>query len=152
MNITDLYSTGKFTFNAIFDKIGDNTISIVASYPGKKASQVDHVVYYLPPADEYTVKAWPLNDEGYAELLSNINVRAAHSQVYVVKGVVQYTVSEKPQMVVINTSDDGKSQPVVVENFTKTKWEVGKYYRLYADAASTYGGMPLLNARYTYTK
>ena len=152
LNITDLDSTGKFTFNAIFDKIGYNTISIVASYPGKKPSQVDHEVYYLPPADEYTVKAWPLTDEGYAELLSNINVRAARSQVYVVKGVVQYTVSEKPQMVVINTSDDGKSQPVVVENFTKTKWEVGKYYRIYADAASTYGGMPLLNARYTYTK
>ena len=71
---------------------------------------------------------------------------------YVVKGVVQYTVSEKPQMVVINTSEDGKSQPVVVENFTKTKWVVGNYYRLYADAASTYGGMPLLNARYTYNK
>ena len=65
---------------------------------------------------------------------------------------MQYTISEKPQMVVINTSDDGKSQPVVVENFTKIKWEVGKYYRLYADAASTYGSMPLLNARYTYTK
>ena len=152
LNITDLDSTGKFTFNAVFDKIGNNTISIVASYPGKKPSQVDHVVYYLPPADEYTVKAWPLSADGYAELLSNISVRAEKGQVYVVKGVVQYTISEKPQMVVINTSDDGKSQPVVVENYTKTKWEVGKYYRLYADAASTYGGMPLLNARYTYTK
>lgn len=152
LNITELDSTGKFTFNAIFDKIGNNTISIVASYPGKKPSQVDHVVYYLPPADEYTVKAWPLSADGYAELLSNISVRAAKGQVYVVKGVVQYTISEKPQMVVINTSDDGKSQPVVVENYTKTKWEVGKYYRLYADAASTYGGMPLLNARYTYRK
>ena len=152
LNITDLDTTGKFTFNAVFDKIGNNTISIQATYDGKRPSQVDHTVYYLPPADEYTVKAWPLSADGYSELLSNINVRAANSQVYVVKGVVQYTVSEKPQMVVINTSDDGKSQPVVVENFTKTKWEVGKYYRLYADAASTYGGMPLLNARYTYTK
>jgi hypothetical protein len=70
----------------------------------------------------------------------------------VVKGVVQYTVSEKPQKVVINTSDDGKSQPVLVENYTKTKWEVGKYYRIYADAFSTYANMPWLNARYTYLK
>ncbi len=150
LNITELNTTGKFTFNAIFDKIGNNTISIVASYPGKRDSQVDHVVYYLPPADEYTVKAWPLTAEGYAELLSNISVRARQSQVYVVKGVVQYSVSDKPQMVVINTSEDGKSQPVLVENYTKTKWEVGKYYRLYADAYSTYNGMPYLNARYTY--
>ena len=152
LNITELASTGKFTFNAIFDHIGDNTISIVAEYKDKKPSQVDHVVYYLPPPDEYTVKAWPLTAEGYSELLSNITVRAAHNQVYVVKGVVQYTVSEKPQMVVINTSDDGKSQPVLVENYTKTKWVVGNYYRIYADANSTYNGMPWLNARYTYLK
>jgi hypothetical protein len=152
LNITDLDKNGKFTFNAVFDKIGDNTITIKASYPGKAPSQVDHVVYYLPPADEYTVKAWPLTADGYAELLSNMTVRAARSQVYVVKGVVQYTVSEKPQKVVINTSDDGKSQPVLVENYTKTKWEVGKYYRIYADAFSTYANMPWLNARYTYLK
>ncbi len=152
LNISELDTTGKFSFNAVFDKIGNNTISIVASYPGKSPSQVDHVVYYLPPPDEYTVKAWPLTAEGYSELLSNIQIRAARSQVYVVKGVVQYSVSDKPQMVVINTSEDGKSQPVLVENFTKTKWEVGKYYRLYADAASTYNGMPYLNARYTYTR
>ena len=152
LNITDLDSSGKFTFNAVFDKIGDNTISIVVSYPGKKSSQVDHVVYYLPPADEYTTKAWPLSADGYAELLSNMSVRAANNQVYVVKGVVQYVVSDKPQMVVINTSDDGKSQPVLVQNYTKTKWEVGKYYRIYADAYNTYNGMPWLNARYTYLR
>ena len=152
LNITELDSTGKFSFNAVFDKIGDNTISIVASYPGKKPSQVDHTVYYVPPPDEYTVKAWPLTEEGYAELLSNISVRAANSQVYVVKGVVQYIVSSKPQQVVINTSEDGKSQPVFVENHTKTKWEIGHYYRLYADAFSTYSGMPWLMVRYTYQK
>ena len=152
LNITELKTTGKFTFYAIFDKIGDNTISIVATYPDKKPSQVDYTVYYVPPPDEYTVKAWPLTAEGYAELLSNMSVRAANSQVYVVKGVVQYTVSDKPQQVVINTSDDGKSQPVFVENHTKTKWEVGKYYRLYADAFSTYSGMPWLMVRYTYLK
>ena len=96
LNITDLDSTGKFTFNAIFDKIGDNTISISASYPGKKTSVVEHTVYYLPPADEYTVKAWPLTPEGYSELISNIAVRAERSQVYVVTGVVQYSISDKP--------------------------------------------------------
>jgi hypothetical protein len=70
----------------------------------------------------------------------------------VVTGVVQYSVSDKPQMVVINTSEDGKSQPVLVQNYTNTVWEVGTYYRLFADAYSTYNGMPWLNARYTYRK
>ena len=152
LDITDLDTTGKFTFNALFDKIGYNTISISASYPGKQTSTVDHTVYYLPPPDKYTTKAWPLSAEGYSELLSNINVRAANSQVYVVTGVVQYSVSDKPQMVVINTSEDGKSQPVLVQNYTNTVWEVGTYYRLFADAYSTYNGMPWLNARYTYRK
>ena len=152
LNITDLDSTGKFTFNAIFDKIGDNTISITSSYPGMRTSEVNHVVYYLPPASEYKSKAWPLSEEGYSELLSNMSVRIANSQVYVVKGVVQYSVSEKPQMVVINTSEDGKSQPVLLQNYTKIHWEVGTYYRIYADAFNTYNSMPWLNARYTYRK
>lgn len=152
LNITDLDSTGKFSFNAVFDKIGDNTIIIRSSYPGMRTSEVKHVVYYLPPASEYTSKAWPLSADGYSELLSNMPVRIAHSQVYVVKGVVQYSVSEKPQMVVINTSDDGKSQPVLVQNYTKIHWEVGTYYRIYADAFNTYNSMPWLNARYTYRK
>ena len=152
LDITNLDTTGKFSFNAVFDHIGNNTISITASYPGKKPSQVEHTVYYVPPASEYTVKAWPLSAEGYSELLSNMAVRSSYGQVYVVTGVVQYSVSEKPQMVVINTSEDGKSQPVLVQNYSKTTWEVGHYYRLYADAYSTYNSMPWLNARYTYTK
>ena len=152
LNITDLDSTGKFSFNAVFDKIGYNTISIRSSYGTMKPSVVNHEVYYLPPPDEYTKKAWPLTAEGYSELLNNIQVRIANGQVYVVKGIVQYSVSDKPQRVVINTSEDGKSQPVLLENFTKIHWEVGKYYRIYADAASTYSSMPWLNARYTYSK
>lgn len=152
LDITNLDTTGKFTFNAVFDHIGDNKIVINSTYPGKKTSHVEHTVYYLPPASVYTVKAWPLTEAGYSELLSNMNYRAAHSQVYLVTGVVQYSVSDKPQMVVINTSPDGKSQPVLVQNYTKTKWEIGKYYRIYADADSTFNNMPKLNARYTYDK
>ena len=152
LDVTNLDSTGKFTFNAVFDHIGDNVISITASYPGRKPSTVEHKVYYVPPANEYTVKAWPLSAEGYSELLSNLAYRVSYGQVYVVTGVVQYSVSDKPQMVVINTSEDGKSQPVLVQNYSRTVWEVGRYYRLYADAYSSYNSMPWLNARYTYTK
>ena len=151
LDITNVNSTGKFTFYAIFDKIGDNRITIQASYDNK-VSTVNHDVYYLPRPEIYTKKAWPLTAEGYSELLSNIQVRAANNQVYVIKGVVQRVEFEKPQRVIIYTSEDGKSQPVLVENKTKTKWEVGKYYRIYADASSTYNSMPLLIARYTYTK
>ena len=151
LDITNKDKTGRFTFYAIFDKIGDNRITIQASLNGQ-VSTVNYDVYYLPRPEIYTKKAWPLTAEGYGELLSNIQVRAENNQVYVIKGVVQRVEFEKPQRVIIYTSEDGKSQPVLVENKTKTKWEVGKYYRIYADASSTYNSMPLLIARYTYTK
>ena len=76
---------------------------------------------------------------------------AANRQVYVVMGTVSYFVSDKPQMAVIYTTEDGKSQPVLVENYTRTTWQQGQYYRIYADAYGTYDNMPWLCARYTYT-
>lgn len=152
LKITDLDTTGEFSFNAIFDHIGYNTISITASYPGKKTSQVDYTIYYVPNQDEYTRVAWPLNaDAEYSELLNNIEYRASKTQVYLGVGTIAYFVSEEsPQMAVMYCSDDGKTRPVLLENQTKTTWKVGEYYKIYCDAFSTYNGMPWLIARYTY--
>ena len=152
LKITDLDTTGDFSFNAVFDHIGYNTISITASYPGKKTSRVDYTIYYVPSPDDYTTVAWPLNaDAEYNELLNNIEVRAAKTQVYLGVGTIAYFVSEeKPQLAVMYCSDDGKTRPVLLENQTKTTWKVGEYYKIYCDAYSTYNGMPWLIARYTY--
>ena len=152
LKITDLDTTGEFSFNAVFDHIGYNTISITASYPGKKMSQVDYTIYYVPNPDDYTTKAWPLNrDAEYSELLNNIDYRASKSQVYLGVGTIAYFVSEeKPQMAVMYCSDDGTTRPVLLENQTKTTWKVGEYYNIYCDAYGTYNGMPWMIARYTY--
>ena len=152
LKITELDTTGEFSFNAVFEKIGYNTISITASYPGKKTSQVDYTIYYVPNPDIYTRAAWPLNkDAEYAELLSNIESRAAKSQVYLGVGKIAYFVSEqKPQLAVMYCSDDGQSRPVLLENQTKTTWKAGEYYNIYCDAYGIYNGMPWLIARYTY--
>lgn len=150
LDITNIDSTGAFTFYALFDKIGDNTISISSSYPGKKTSYVNYTVYYLPSPDIYTTKAWKLDESGYSELVGNIQVRAEKTQVYLVTGTVQYLVSEKPQMAVIYTSADGQSQPVLVENNTNKDLKVGQYYRIYADVSGTYNSMPWLQGRYVY--
>lgn len=152
LKITDLDTTGEFSFNAVFDQIGYNTISITASYPGKKTSKVDYTIYYVPNPDIYTRAAWPLNaDAEYSELLNNIEARSAKSQVYLGVGTIAYFVSEeKPQLAVMYCSDDGKTRPVLLENQTKTTWKVGEYYKIYCDAYSTYSGMPWLIARYTY--
>ena len=152
LKITDLDTTGEFSFNAVFDHVGYNTISITASYPGKKMSKVDYTIYYVPNPDDYTTKAWPLNrDAEYNELLNNIDARAKKTQVYLGVGTIAYFVSEeKPQLAVMYCSDDGKSRPVLLENQTKTTWKVGEYYNIYCDAYGTYHGMPWLIARYTY--
>ena len=150
VDITNLASSGSFSFEAHFDHIGYNTVKIRASFPGRKDSVIEYQVYYVPSADVYTPKAWPLTAEGYSELISNISVRAARTQVYVVTGHLAYFVSQKPQMAVFYTSEDEKSQPVMVENYSSRNWEKGVYYRIYADAYSTYNAMPWLCARYTY--
>ncbi len=151
LNITNLDTTGVFSFYAHFDHIGYNTIIIRAQYPGKKDSVIEYPIYYLPPASTYTPKAWPLNESGYSELVSNIAYRAEHTQVYVVIGILDHFESEKPQRAVFYTSDDGKSRPVLLENYTKTTWEQGRFYRIYADVYSSFDKMPWLYARYTYT-
>lgn len=152
LKITDLDTTGKFSFNAVFDHVGYNTITITASYPGKKTSKVEYTIYYVPSPDDYTIKAWPLNaDAEYSELLNNIDARAAKTQVYLGVGTIAYFVSEtKPQLAVMYCSDDGTTRPVLLENQTKTTWKVGEYYKIYCDAYGVYNGMPWLIARYTY--
>ena len=150
VDITSLASTGAFSFEAHFDHIGYNTVKIRSSFAGLKDSVIEYQVYYVPSADVYTPKAWPLTAEGYSELISNISVRAARTQVYLVTGHLAYFVSEKPQMAVFYTSDDEKSQPVMVENYSSKEWVQGEYYRIYADAYSSYNAMPWLCARYTY--
>lgn len=150
MDITYLDTTGAFSFYAVFEEYGDNIITITADYPGKKTSTVQYKVYYIPNPDEYTPKAWPMNAANYSELLSNNVARTERSQIYEVKGTIAEIVSNKPQMAIIYTSEDGKSQPVLVENFSKTTWKLGEYYRLFADANGTYSSMPRLSARYTY--
>ena len=152
IDITNLASTGAFSFYAHFDHIGYNTVKIRSSYGGLKDSVIEYQVYYVPSADVYTPKAWPLNADGYAELLSNITVRAARTQVYVVEGHLKEFVSEKPQMAIFYTGENETSQPVMVENYSSRTWELGGYYRIFADAYSTYNSMPWLCARYTYLK
>ncbi len=152
LNVTDLDTSGDFSFYAVFDHIGDNVIRIQSSYPGKKTSVLEYTVYYCPSVDVYTKKAWPLDANGYSELVSNLSVRVANSQVYVVIGTIDHFISEKPQIAVVYTSADGLTQPVVVQNYSKSTWEVGEHYNLYADAFSSYSGMPWLNVRFTVKK
>ncbi len=151
LDTSQLGSTGAFSFEAIFSKIGTNTVEIRADFPDKKPTVVKYDIYYLPPPDTYTKKAWALDDWGYPDLLANINTRISNTQIYVFTGPVKEIISNKPQLVLIDTSDGkGAQRMVMVENQTKTEWVLGERYRLYGDAYGMYGSIPRLIARYTY--
>ena len=153
LNDSNLASTGAFSFDAVFNRIGTNTVIIRADYPGREPTIVEYDVYYLPDPDHYTPKAWGLDEKfGYTNLLANLPTHVKNTQIYTFTGPVLRIVSTKPQLVIIDCADGRTATPleVMVENQTKTQWEVGERYRLFADTTGSYGGIPRLTARYTY--
>lgn len=151
LDLSQLGSTGEFSFKAIFAKIGMNTVEIRADFPERKPTIVKYDVYYLPNQDVYTRKAWALDAWGYQNLLDNLTLRVNNTQIYTFTGPVVEIISNKPQLVIFNAADgSGSERLVMVENQTKTQWVLGERYRLYADAYGIYGNIPRLTARYTY--
>ena len=150
LDTSRLNTTGEFSFDAKFSVIGTNTITIIASYPGKKPSEVNYDVYYVPPAKDYTRKAWGLDAWNYSELLSSISTRVATSQIYVCKGEIINIISSSPQLAIMETGDGSSSRQVLLENRSTDTWVVGQSYRVYADVYGLYNGIPRLVGRYTY--
>ncbi|NLB90458.1 MAG: hypothetical protein GX786_04480 [Clostridiales bacterium] len=150
LDITNLDINGTFTFTALFDHYGSNTITLTADYPEKKQSIVNYDVIYVPTPEIYTKKAHPMDTE-YANYLANTAVKVKQSQIYLCKGTITEFISQKPQLAIMNIGTEEKPLHVLVENGTRTTWQVDTYYRLYADAYGLYGEIPRLTARYTYT-
>ena len=101
--------------------------------------------------EEYSRKAWGLSlAESYTDLMNNTDKRIG--QVYCIKGVVQEVLSASPMRVLINTSEDGSSQPVIVESpsYRTFPWKAGEFYRIYADVSYMDDNIPVLTARYCH--
>lgn len=151
LDTSTLNTDGKFKFQAKFTKNGDNDIIINATYPGKEPVTVKYTVYYLPTAAIYTRKAWPMDSWNYSQLLANLSLRIANTQIYVCKGYITKFIGEKPQLAVMETNLEGTvSRPVLLENLTNDTWVIGDYYRVYADVYGSYDAMPRLVGRYSY--
>lgn len=154
MDTSMVDTDGTFWVAAKMGRVGNNTIIIRAKYEGKKDSVIEHVVYYLPPAEVYTPKAWALNASDYNELMNNIAYRMEIAQIYLCKGVIKEVLSESPQLAIMDTGTDGREQLVLLENQSSNhsdkSWIVGKTYRVYADVSGVYNNMPRLIGRYTY--
>lgn len=150
LDTTQLALNGTFSFQAVFDKIGTNTIVIEASAPGYETSVVRHDVYYVPQASIYTRKAWDM-DQNYTDYLNNTQTRIANTTVYRCRGTVKEILATNPQLAVIQLYSN-YDRTVLIENRSNDTWVVGNDIRVYADAYGVYNGMPRLVGRYTYPK
>ncbi|MBE5783830.1 MAG: zinc ribbon domain-containing protein [Clostridiales bacterium] len=150
LDTTQLALNGSFSFDAVFDKIGTNTIIIEASAPGYEPSIVKHEVYYVPVSAIYTRKAWDM-DQNYTDYLNNAQTRIANTTIYRCRGTVKEILAENPQLAVIQLYSN-YDRSVLVENLSNDIWKVGDEIRVYADAFGVYNGMPRLIGRYTYGK
>ncbi|MGN0773189.1 MAG: hypothetical protein ACI4MP_05290 [Candidatus Ventricola sp.] len=140
-------ATGSFSFTPLFSKLGNNDVVIRASYEGKADSVITHTVYYMPNADIYTRRAWDL-DSQYTDLINYINIRKG--TIYTGTGTVERIISTTPQMAIMNIGSETFEKLVMIENSSKTTWEVGTKYKIYGDAYGLYDNMPRLTVRYTY--
>lgn len=146
-NLTVDPVTGSFSFNPLFSSLGNNDVVIRASYEGRADSVITHTVYYMPNADIYTRRAWDL-DAQYTDLINYINIRKG--TIYTGTGTVERVISSTPQMAIMNIGTSTFEKLVMIENSSKTTWEVGTKYRIYGDAYGLYDNMPRLTVRYTY--
>ena len=150
LDTSKLVSSGTFSFKAVFNRIGTNTITIEASYPGKKTTVVNFDVYHVPSARNYTPKAWPMDAYNYTQYLDTLATRVRNTTIYVCKGRITQILSDSPQRALMETGTETTSRMVLLDNMSNDTWEVGDYLRVYGDAYGAYDGKPWLVGRYTY--
>ncbi|MBQ8082015.1 MAG: hypothetical protein IJ240_08990, partial [Clostridia bacterium] len=150
LDLSTLNTTGTFSFTAVFNKIGTNTITIEASYPGKKTTVVNFDVYHVPSARNYTPRAWPMDAYNYTQYLDTLPIRVRNTTIYVCKGTIIEVMSDSPQRALMETGTELESRIVMLDNMTNDTWAVGDTLRVYGDAFGAYDGKPWLVGRYSY--
>ncbi len=156
LDLSQMALEGKFSFEAIFDTIGNNDIVIQVSAEGVEPSVYKKTVYYMPPAKDYSKLAWSMNRSyDYNDYLNMTETRVAKTQVYVCTGIIREIITDNPQLAImelLNTTDANgqNARSVMLENRSTDTWVLGEEYQIYADAYGTYNSMPRLTARYTY--
>ena len=141
--------TGEFTFKPLFPVLGNNDVVIRASYEGRADSVITHTVYFMPTADVYTRRAWDL-DSQYSDLINYMDLRKKNGTIYVGTGVIKRIISTSPQMAIMDIGTETFEKLVLLENSSKTTWQLGVRYRIYGEAFGLYDSMPRLTVRYTY--
>lgn len=144
-------ASGNFEFQARMGKIGENIVTFHATMPGREDTYLSIPAYYVPDINTYSRSAWRMD---YAEL--KLMGEQRDGQVYECKGpVIELLEEAEPPAFVMDVAPEGAEAPeyvVLVNESDKGLPEVGKSYRVFADASGTefYGKdrCPRLIARY----
>ncbi len=124
---------GNFSFVAMFDHIGYNTVRFRAQKEGKQDSIISFEVYYLPTLNEYSRKAWKMD---YVQLTRCWDIWAG--RIFKCTGTVEAILSYDPQVIVLDVSKDQSGDFLVIENLSnKSITETGGKYDFYADVSGT---------------
>ena len=122
-------SNGDFSFRATFDHLGYNTVTIRAKKAGRQDSVISFQVYYVPTINEYSRSAWKMD---YQQVLYCWDIW--DGRIFLCRGDIVAVLSDEPNVVVIDVSDAGNGQYLVIENMSDVHiGEPGGRYTIYAD-------------------
>lgn len=152
-----LKATGDFSFQAKLSTIGDNTISLHATMPGREDQYMNYTIYYVPTLNEYSRKGWRIDRlSDYQALLPMTDIW--NGQVYQCKGTVTEIMEDvTPQTFAMNLAGAGEeARYVIIENRSSVQnLVVGQRYYAWADVTGNefYDSkrVPKLIARYVLT-
>lgn len=122
---------GNFSFVALFDHYGDNTVTLRAAKAGCTDSVVSFNVYYVPAIGEYSRKAWKMDYQNLIYCWQEWDGR-----VFNCTGTVVALMEDDPSTLVIDISQDGSGKYLVIKNQSdKEITEIGARYTIYADVS-----------------
>ena len=104
-------------------------MTIRASKPGFNDSVISFQVYYVPTLNEYSRSAWKMD---YQQVLYCWDIW--DGRVFMSRGDIVAVQSDEPNIVVIDVSDNGSGQYLVIENMSDIHIaEPGGRYTIFAD-------------------
>ena len=125
----EIEADGSFSFRATFDHFGYNTVVLRAKKAGFKDSTISFDIYYVPTLNEYSRSAWKMD---YQQVLYCWDIW--DGRIFLCRGDIVAVLSNEPNIVVIDVSDMGTGQYLVIENMSDLHInEAGERYTIYAD-------------------
>jgi len=125
---------GNFSFDAKFERIGDNQVLFRSVQEGKKDTIISFSTYYLPSLAEYSKNAWQMDYDQMKKLTD-----VWKGRVFLCRGYYVETLSVDPSIIVMNVGSLENPKYVVMKNESAaTSFVPDTSYDAYADVDGQY--------------